>query len=87
MSKPKPDPELREREIERFNRNLENFAKTTPDQAAYHRYQGMLENQVVTLMNCGVITRNASIKLFEQISLVMRSTQSRLESSDNAERT
>jgi hypothetical protein len=35
------DKSLRVSELERFARNLENFAKTNPDEAMYHYFYGI----------------------------------------------
>lgn len=63
--------ELKDSELARFKRNLENFAKADPDDAVYHRFQGILESQVVTLQCCGVITRQGAVKLHQQIAEVI----------------
>ena len=63
---------LKESELARFARNLENFVKLQPGEEMYHRFQGILESQIVTLQACGVITRQGAIKLHEQVGQVMR---------------
>ncbi|WP_426811680.1 hypothetical protein ABOC32_29040 (plasmid) [Pseudomonas sp. WOUb67] len=62
MASNKPHPLLAS-EIDRFERNLANFLKLDPEQAMYHRFQGMLEGQIATLQICGVITSQEAIKL------------------------
>lgn len=47
---------LRASELGRFERNLAQWLKQDPAEAAYHRLQGILESQIVTLKICGVIT-------------------------------
>jgi hypothetical protein len=64
------DKSLKASELERFARNLENFAKTNPGEAMYHRFYGILEGQIVTLQCCGVITRQGAIKLHQQMAEV-----------------
>jgi hypothetical protein len=66
------DKSLKESELARFTRNLENFAKTNPEEAMYHRFQGILESQIVTLQICGVITRQGAVKLHERVAEVIR---------------
>lgn len=63
MAAKKPPHSLRTSEIERFERNLANWLKVGPDEAMYHRFQGMLESQIVTLQICGVITSQGAVKL------------------------
>lgn len=63
---------LRDRELARFGRNLANFAKTTPEEAAYHYFYGILESQIVTLQCCGVITSQRAVKLHQQVADVIR---------------
>lgn len=63
--------ELKESELARFKRNLDNFAKADPNDAMYHRFQGILESQVVTLQCCGVITHQGAVKLHQQIAEVI----------------
>jgi hypothetical protein len=74
------DKSLKVSELERFARNLENFAKTNPDEAMYHRFYGILESQVVTLQCCGVITHQGAVKLHQQIAEVVHAkhTQTKL---------
>ena len=63
MAAKKPPHPLRASEIERFERNLANWLKMGPDEAMYHRFQGILESQIVTLQICGVITSLGAVKL------------------------
>lgn len=63
MATKKPPHPLRASEIERFERNLENWLKVGPTEAIYHRFQGILESQIVTLQLCGVITSQGAVKL------------------------
>jgi hypothetical protein len=65
------DKSLKVSELERFARNLENFAKTNPDEAMYHRFYGILESQIVTLQCCGVITGPGAVKLHQQMADVV----------------
>ena len=62
MASKKPPHPLRASEIERFERNLANWLQLDPEQAIYHRFQGMLESQSVTLQICGVITSQGATK-------------------------
>lgn len=48
---------LKASELARFDRSLDSFAKTSPEEAMYHRFYGILESQIVTLQCCGMITR------------------------------
>lgn len=68
----KVDSALKKSELERFKKNLDNFAKTSPEDALYHRFQGILESQIVTLQCCGVITSQGAVKLHEQMATVIR---------------
>ena len=68
MPRSKPPHPLRASEIERFERNLENWLKLTPADAMYHRFQGMLESQIVTLKICGVISSQGAVKLHLRMS-------------------
>jgi len=54
------DDALKDSELARFARNLENFAKLHPEEQLYHRFQGILEGQIVTLQACGVITSSCT---------------------------
>lgn len=63
MATKKPPHPLRASEVERFERNLENWLKLEPSDAMYHRFQGILESQIVTLQICGVITSQGAVKL------------------------
>jgi hypothetical protein len=68
MGQKKPEHPLRGAEVERFEKNLANWLKLDPSDSQYHRYQGMLESQVVTLQNCGVITSQGAVKLLTRMS-------------------
>lgn len=70
-TKRSPHP-LRASEIERFERNLANWLELAPSDAMYHRFQGMLESQIMTLQICGVITRSESLKLLEKMGEARR---------------
>ena len=72
------DKSLRASELERFTRNLENFAKTNLDEAMYHRFYGILEGQVVTLQCCGVVTRQGAVKLHQQIAEVVHAKHTQM---------
>lgn len=72
------DKSLRASELERFARNLENFAKTNPDEAMYHRFYGILESQIATLKCCGVITSQGAVKLHLQMAEVVHTKKSPL---------
>lgn len=67
------DESLKARELERFARNLDNFAKTNPGEEMYYRFHGILEGQIVTLQCCGVITRQGAVKLHQQMAEVISS--------------
>lgn len=60
--------ELKASELARFERNLENFVKLDPAEAMYHRFQGIVESQIVTLQLCGVITRQGAMKLHARVA-------------------
>lgn len=66
------DDALKDSELARFARNLENFAKLHPEEQLYHRFQGILEGQIVTLQACGVITSQGAVKLHKQVGEVIR---------------
>ncbi|WP_341524399.1 hypothetical protein AABC73_29165 (plasmid) [Pseudomonas sp. G.S.17] len=68
MATKKPIDPLRASELERFERNLANFVKCDPEDGMYHRFMGILESQAVTLLACGVITRQGSVELLVRIS-------------------
>jgi len=68
----KPPHPLQASELARFERNLENWLKTDPSDAMYHRFQGMLESQIATLQICGVISNRGAAKLFARITESMR---------------
>lgn len=63
MARKKPDHPLKASELERFERNLANWLKLDAADATYHRFQGILEGQIVTLHICGVITSQGAVKL------------------------
>lgn len=63
MPTKKPQHPLRASELDRFERNLANWLKLDPAEAMYHRFQGILESQIVTLQICGVITSQGAVKL------------------------
>jgi len=63
------DNSLKVSELARFARNLENFSKTSPEEAMYHRFHGILESQSVTLQCCGVITVNKSVSFSDPSTL------------------
>jgi hypothetical protein len=63
MATKKPPHPLRASEVERFERNLANWLKLDPSDAMFHRFQGILESQIVTLQVCGVITSQGAVKL------------------------
>lgn len=67
------DETLKDSELKRFARNLENFAKTNPGEEMYYRFHGILEGQIGTLQCCGVITRQGAVKLHQQMADVIRS--------------
>ncbi|WP_241149518.1 hypothetical protein [Pseudomonas viridiflava] len=68
MAAKKPPHLLRTSEIERFEQNLANWLKLAPAEAMYHRFQGVLERQIVTLQICGVITSQGAAKLHIRMS-------------------
>lgn len=68
MAAKKPPHPLRTSEIERFERNLANWLKLDPAETMYHRFQGSLEGQIVTLQICGVITSQGAVKLHLRMS-------------------
>jgi hypothetical protein len=72
MAAKKPPHPLRVSEIERFERNLSNWLKLDPAEALYHRFQGILEGQIVTLQICGVITSQGAVKLHVRMSEARR---------------
>lgn len=63
---------MRASELDRFERNLEQLLKMDPKEAAYHRLQGGLESQIVTLQICGVITSQGAVTLHTRMSEAMR---------------
>jgi hypothetical protein len=63
---------LRASELDRFERNLAQWLKLDPAEAAYHRLQGSLESQIVTLQICGVITSQGAVKLHTRMGEAMR---------------
>jgi hypothetical protein len=58
--------------LDRFERNLEQWLKLDPAEAAYHRLQGSLESQIVTLQICGVITSQGAMTLHTCMGEAMR---------------
>lgn len=62
---------LKASELERFERNLESFARLDPGEAMYHRYQGILESQIVTLQCCGVISAQRAVLLGQKVAEVV----------------
>lgn len=68
MAKNKPPHPHRESELARFERNLENWLRLEPNDAMYHRFQGILEGQIVTLQMCDVITKQGATKLHERMA-------------------
>jgi hypothetical protein len=72
------DETLKASELERFARNLENFAKTNPDEAMYHRFYGISESQAATLQCCSVITRHSAVKLHQQIAEVVHAKHTQM---------
>lgn len=64
--------ELKASELTRFERNLANFLKLDPAEAMYHRFQGILESQIVTLQCCGVITSQGAVKLHTRMGDTIR---------------
>ncbi|WP_455921532.1 hypothetical protein [Pseudomonas putida] len=72
MAAKKPPHPLRASEIERFERNLANWLKLDPADAMYHRFQGMLESQIVTLQICEVITRHGAVNLLMRLGEARR---------------
>lgn len=71
MAKKPPHP-LQASELERFERNFENWLKTDPSDAMYHRFQGILESQISTLQICGVISSQSAAKLLARMTGSMR---------------
>lgn len=63
---------LRASELDRFERNLAQWLKLDPAEAAYHRLQGSLESQIVTLQICGMITSQVAVKLHTGMGEAMR---------------
>lgn len=59
-------------ELERFERNVANWVKLDPADAMYHRFQGILESQIVTLQSCGVITQQGAVKLHARMGTANR---------------
>ena len=72
MATKTPPHPLRASEVERFERNLANWLKLEPSDAMYHRFQGILESQIVTLQNCGVITRQGAVNLHARMGEARR---------------
>lgn len=63
---------LRASELDRFERNLAQWLKLDPADAAYHRLQGSLESQIVTLQICGVITSQGAVTLHTRMGEAIR---------------
>lgn len=72
MPTKEPQHPLRASELNRFERNLAQWLKLDPAEAAYHRFQGILESQIVTLQICGVITSQGAVKLHTRMDEAMR---------------
>lgn len=72
MSPKEPLHPLMASELDRFERNLAQWLKLSPAEAAYHRFQGILESQIVTLQICGVITSQGTVKLHTRMAEAMR---------------
>lgn len=72
MPPKKPPHPMRASEVERFERNLANWLKLDPAAAIYHRFQGILEGQIATLQNCGVITSQGAVKLHTRMAEAIR---------------
>lgn len=72
------DAILKDSELARFARNLENFAKTGAGEDMYYRFHGILESQIVTLQNCKVITRHDAMKLHERMAEVIQSKRAEI---------
>ncbi|WP_080635393.1 hypothetical protein [Pseudomonas asplenii] len=72
MSTKKPPHPMKASELERFECNLANWLKLDSVDATYHRFQGMLEGQIVTLQSCGVISPQAAVRLHARMSEAMR---------------
>ncbi|MGL4750825.1 MAG: hypothetical protein ACRCXB_00160 [Aeromonadaceae bacterium] len=72
MPTKKPQHPMMESELDRFERNLTQWMKLDPTDATYHRFEGILESQIVTLKICGVITSQRAVKLFARMGEVMR---------------
>lgn len=68
--------ELKTSELARFERNLTNFLKLDPAETMYHRFQGILEGQIVTLQLCGVITSQGAVKLHTRMGEAIRTRYS-----------
>ncbi|MDF9778948.1 hypothetical protein [Pseudomonas baetica] len=83
MPTKKPPHPLRASELDRFERNLANWSKLDPAEAMYHRFQGILESQIVTLQICGVITNQGAVKLHARMGDAMREKNS----SDDGQKT
>lgn len=84
MTTKKPPHPLRASEVERFERNLANWLKTDPSDASYHRFQGILESQIVTLQICGVITSQGAVKLSMRMGKARREKDA-LDAGENTE--
>ena len=84
MPPKKPPHPLRASELERFERNIANWLKLDPAEAMYHRFQGMLESQIVTLQICGVITQQGAVKLLTRMGEAGRDKAAEKPSSNGA---
>lgn len=68
-NKPAAEPELcvKTSELMRFEKNLSNWLKLDPVDAMHHRFRGILESQIITLQNCGVISQQEGVQLLTRI--------------------
>ncbi len=82
MPTKKPQHPMMASELDRFERNLTQWMKLDPKDAAYHRFEGILESQIVTLKICGVITSQRALKLLVRMGEAMREKNA----SDEAQR-
>ncbi|MGU5672988.1 hypothetical protein ACV1CZ_20090 [Aeromonas caviae] len=82
MPTKKPQHPMMASELDRFERNLTQWMKQDPKDAAYHRFEGILESQIVTLKICGVITSQRALKLLVRMGEAMREKNA----SDEAQR-
>jgi hypothetical protein len=86
MRTKKPEHPLKVSELERFERNLANWLKLDPIEAMYHRFQGILESQIVTLQICGVITSQGAVKLHTRMGNAVREKNAAVADSPTVER-